>query len=472
VAALAYLVRGFTVDDALIPARYAHHLATGGGYSFQRGGPVTDGVTPLGFAHLLEPFAAESAWGAHLAAKWLGTIAWAIGASALAFAVLRGGRARLRLLALALPLASLPLAAWSVSGLETGIVTGLVAVGLALRWAFGREVTGIAALGLAAGWRPELLPMVLILAVPRRRTENADARAVLDVGHLARALAVAAPFVAVAIARTVAFGRPAPLSALAKRADLELGITYAIACALLAGPLATFAPRALRRAPSATRWLVLAVAVHLAAVAFAGGDWMPLSRLVVPCLPVVVLAVAQLAEVATTRSTLVRVALALAGELYVVATQQEKVRRVEDDRRAVVEAMAPALREVRVVGALDVGWLGVAAPHATIVDLAGVTDPMVASLGGGHTSKRVPSTFVRERDLDAIVLLEASAPLPGESWHSAAFARQVERRIADLRDVRLSFDPKLETFGRLRYVLLTRTGRQWPEEPSDGSSAM
>src|SRR6185503_7507383 len=41
-----FLLRGFTVDDALIPARYAAHLAQGLGYRFNAQGPSTDGVTP------------------------------------------------------------------------------------------------------------------------------------------------------------------------------------------------------------------------------------------------------------------------------------------------------------------------------------------------------------------------------------------------------------------------------------------
>ncbi|MCE7892714.1 MAG: hypothetical protein DYH12_23920, partial [Sorangiineae bacterium PRO1] len=48
---------GFTVDDAWITARVAHHLATGIGNRFNPGGAVVDAVTPLGFAHLLSPFA-------------------------------------------------------------------------------------------------------------------------------------------------------------------------------------------------------------------------------------------------------------------------------------------------------------------------------------------------------------------------------------------------------------------------------
>jgi hypothetical protein len=50
--ALTYL-RGFTVDDALIPARYAANIAQGAGYRFNAQGPTSDGVTPLGFPYLL-----------------------------------------------------------------------------------------------------------------------------------------------------------------------------------------------------------------------------------------------------------------------------------------------------------------------------------------------------------------------------------------------------------------------------------
>ncbi|MDF3068109.1 MAG: putative rane protein, partial [Polyangiaceae bacterium] len=66
--------------------------------------------------------------------------------------------------------------------------------------------------------------------------------------------------------------------------------------------------------------------------------------------------------------------------------------------------------------ALDVGWVGAVADF-TVVDLAGVTDPRVALLRGGHTSKRIDDALLRSRDVDALVLL---AP-PHE--------REVERRV-------------------------------------------
>src|SRR4051812_27296533 len=42
------LAWGFTVDDALISARVAAHLAQGLGYRFNADGPRVDCVTPLG----------------------------------------------------------------------------------------------------------------------------------------------------------------------------------------------------------------------------------------------------------------------------------------------------------------------------------------------------------------------------------------------------------------------------------------
>jgi hypothetical protein len=346
-------VWGFTVDDALIPARYAHHLATGRGYAFSPGGPATDGVTPLGFAHVLAPFARQGVAPAHLAAKWLGLVAWLAGGAMLAFAVARAGHQRVRYASLLVAALSLPAAAWAVAGLETGVVAGLVGVAVSLRSLGRAEPLGSLLLGLAAGWRPELAPMALVLGVPRagietRNVEDASLEGEgvaapkfgLDRGHLARTLLVLTPLVLVAVARVVWFGQAAPLSSIAKRPSLDLGLVYAGSCALVAGPVAVVAPFALRRAPAFTRWLAIAVGTHLVAVAIAGGDWMPLSRLVVPCVPVVVVAVARLSDHATSWATALRVAIAIglhrasAALDHVGARRRRPRRRVARGRRA------------------------------------------------------------------------------------------------------------------------------------------
>ena len=62
----------------------------------------------------------------------------------------------------------------------------------------------------------------------------------------------------------------------------------------------------------------------------------------------------------------------------------------------------PLLEGASRVAALDVGWVG-AATDADVVDLAGLTDPEIAALPGGHTSKRVDAMFLLARDPDVLV---------------------------------------------------------------------
>src|SRR5262249_44826691 len=124
----AILLYGFTVDDALIPARYAAHLARGLGYRFNAGGAVTDGGTPLGFPYLLAAFAHDGPLAALGAAKAMGVAAWTIAAAALAVAVRRAGASRWRFGSLVLLAACAPLSAWSAAGMETGIGAALAAL--------------------------------------------------------------------------------------------------------------------------------------------------------------------------------------------------------------------------------------------------------------------------------------------------------------------------------------------------------
>src|SRR4051812_1118880 len=175
-AALGPLValRGFTVDDALISARYAAHVAQGLGYRFNEGGPVTDGVTPLGWPYLLAPFASGGPLAALTAAKILGVFTWALAAAILALAIDQAGgptapptkggqpvssraatrQRRARFAALLLIATSAPLGAWSVAGMETGLVIALAALGVALRQ-LEHPRAGAGCAGLAAALRLE-----------------------------------------------------------------------------------------------------------------------------------------------------------------------------------------------------------------------------------------------------------------------------------------------------------------------------
>lgn len=479
-AILALSIFGFTVDDALIVGRYAHHLASGTGYRMNAGGPITDGVTPLGFAYLIAPFASGGAEAGLAAAKWIGLVAHLLGVAAVATTVARRGGPFTVWAGPTAWVVAAPAAAWAGAGLETGFVSGLVAVGLSLRVARRADALGIAFLAAAAGLRPELLPLALVLCGPSTlegaarpptepRSEAFDASgddvqpgipATLGTspgwGTALRLGAALTPFLLVALLRASLFGVAAPLSSIAKRPDPTLGLSYAAASALLAGFVGLVAPRALARADRYARFVWLAALVHLAAIAFAGGDWMPLSRLVVPALPVLALAVAELARVASPRWVLLRLGLALAGEIFVWWTQGPKLDRVGRERAALIAEVAPQLEGARVIAALDVGWLGAAAPAASIVDLAGVTDPEVARLPGSHTNKRLPEGFLEERRVE-LLLLQVPVDVPvAEPWTATPFVRGVERRLAAEPGAAERFQPVARTGGRAQYLLLRR----------------
>lgn len=474
IAALAPAIalRGFTVDDALITARYAAHVAAGEGYRLSAGGPVTDGVTPLGFVYLLAPFARQGPLAALAAAKVLGVTAWTLAAGVLGLAVARvaapGSRA-LALVPLALVAGSAPLGAWAASGMETGLVTALGALAAALP-ILGRPRAAAVCAGLAAGLRPELLPWATTLGIGlflSHRAEPGREEAEPAPGGSADAsaprvrrawllLLAVLPFLAVAAVRLAVFGRPAPLSIFAKAPDGRLGLMYAAACALLAGPPALLAPIAIARLRGFPRALVASVFVHLGAVALAGGDWMPLSRLVVPVLPSLALGALFLAKEAALPATAARLALAVAGQTFVLVHVGPVAARVGEDRLQVLGELRPALAPARVVASLDIGWVG-AATDATIVDLAGVTDPAIAALPGGHTSKQIPAGLLDARRADTLVLLLAPGERAAEPWTRSRFARAVEAWVATTPGIGEEFTPVAESSPpHLRYLVLRR----------------
>ena len=420
---LVVLLWGFTVDDALVTARVASRLASGQGYRFNPGGPEVDAVTPLGFAHLLAGGGPASPLAMLERARWLGLLAWLAAVAVLGSLLPRERRA----LAVVLPLlaGSAPLAAWAGSGMETGIVT------LAATLALVSGAPGALATGLAAAWRPELLVFASVLVAGEVLAADDPLRQKARRLGLALLLAIG-PAVFVALLRRHWFGSAAPLAVLAKPSDLAHGFLYAASGFVLTGaPLLLLAPAELRAADGRTRVLVAAVLAHFVAVTAAGGDWMALFRLLVPVLPATLLAGARLAAVRPSRLHLPRVVLATAASLALLGFRGLPARQVLENRRALIERAAPLLANARSIAALDIGWVG-AATDARILDLAGITDPLVARLPGGHTTKKITDGLIENRDVDAAILLLAPGQQAAEPWNASIFARQVENRLAEL----------------------------------------
>lgn len=434
-------LRGFTVDDAWIPARYAAHLAAGLGYRFNPQGAATDGVTPLPWAPLLALLGGrggiEAAW---LTARALGVLGWVAAAALLAreAASLRGSRLRWAAL-LPVPL-SAPLAAWAVAGLETGLVTLLVTAA-----ALAPPALACAAAGLAAAFRPEMIVLAFALALARFAEDRRWRAFPLALG----------PWLLVVLLRLAVFGRPAPLSVLAKPSDLHHGLVYVVAGLLLGGAplLALPSPGALRD----RSWLAptLVALAHAAAVALAGGDWMPLSRLLVPSFPLWIVAALRLSSSTAAPWTLLRTALASAAMLFAWWRVGASAASVVPTRAALIEQARPLLQGRRAVAALDVGWVGAATP-ARVVDLAGLTEPAFAVLPGGHTSKRITGAMLADRDTDALLFLRRSGcEGPCVRPDGGPFERAVEERLIHDPWVAASFRPARELrAGPLVYVLL------------------
>lgn len=407
---------GFTVDDALIVARVASNVAAGLGHRFNIDGPAVDAVTPFGWAYVLAPAARTGPIAALRFAKWLGAVSWVLAAGWLGARVSEGKRAAQW--SLLLPLAACaPLSSWAASGMETGVVLSLSTLALAdSRW-------GQLASGLAAALRPELVPWSAALALGRSAAARSGKR-----DTLLRLLAAVLPPILVAVARLAWFGAPVPLAAWAKPSDLEHGIFYTAGALLWTGiPILVLAPEAIRLTGGAERAVLAASGVHALALVLVGGDWMPLFRLFTPVLPGLLWVASRLCEVASPWPTAARVVLATSVSGYLFADKSTALRGVMEQRMTLVRRARPALLGARRVAALDVGWVG-AATDAPILDLAGVTDPDVAKLPGGHTSKRVPGQLLEKRRVDSVVLLFEGRL--GAPWVDSPWGRQVEATIS------------------------------------------
>ncbi len=413
---------GYTVDDALITARVATHLARGLGPRFNAHGPAADAVTPLGYAQLLALFGQTEVLGAFAAAKWLGLCAWLAAAGLLGRLIAGVGERARRFTPLSIVALSAPLAAWAVSGMETGLVTLLTTLGL-----FGGLGSALS-LGVAAALRPELLPFACVLVAGNALVTRASIQRALLLASLA-----VVPTLLVASLRLVYFGRAVPLSFYAKPSDFAHGLRYALGAFAFTGLpwLLLATPGEFLHLPRAARPLFVALLAHGAALVLCGGDWMALYRLAVPALPAAALAAAHLAEHARPAFAIPRLVLALSGALLLMVGLGPSARKVGAERAQLISQARSVLARDARIATLDVGWVG-AVSNADVIDLAGVTDPEVALFPGGHTSKRIPSAWLFARNPTAVVLLLARGAELEAPFEESVFARAVEQRVATL----------------------------------------
>jgi hypothetical protein len=125
-----------------------------------------------------------------------------------------------------------------------------------------------------------------------------------------------------------------------------------------------------------------------------------------------------------------------------------------------IEAVEGRLDVGSVVGSLDIGWVG-AGHRGSVLDMAGVTDPVIAALPGGHTSKRIPPEYLEGRGVTHLLLLLPQKPgdFSEEAWEQCNFARAVEVGVCTTPRIHEAFVPDRLVFStdRLVYLLLRRS---------------
>jgi hypothetical protein len=242
------------------------------------------------------------------------------------------------------------------------------------------------------------------------------------------------------------FGHALPLSASAKPAVLAHGAEYvAIGTILMTSGLGVFlAVHGAREAQRRDRFLLGAIAAHLAAVVLAGGDWMPGARLLVPVAGLYALLVGR----GVARLSLKRPIVAIVSALLTVSVPLlDMVVRVPDLRATAVERstaidlwhVTRGLRDTGPVAVLDVGFIGYYS-RAEIVDLGGLTDEHIARLPGGHIDKRIDEAYLKARNPRRIVLHSTREPEVDEQQRLIAFSGYpVEHRVAAMPWVKESF---------------------------------
>lgn len=455
----------YTVDDAFIVARFAQNLALGRGYGLNPG-QHADGVT--GPAWLL-PGVLATWMGVDpvVAAKIIGLVC---GVTA-ALWVMNEQRQRALGSAYA-PFAALVLACQPSlggncsAGLETGAAT--LALSIATCATLARPnpepVRLGAAIALMAWLRPELavVCLVLLAALSSRRGWPGTWPA------LGLSLAGAGSIVAF---RWLFSGQVIPLAWSAKAGTLGDGVDYSrralwIVTGLGGIPLAIAGARLGQRRDRVRAWIVLA---HVAAVTLAGGDWMPGFRLFVPVLPQYA-ALTSVGFVAGWRRgrTWVRAAAlacafaACALPLLDLALRIPEWRAAGDSRERVGSTIAARLRaETQRVALVDVGYLGYASGRE-VIDLAGITEPAVAALPGGHLSKHVPPDWLRERAPDALLLHSSLPPSAADDGRLLALhGYPVEQSVARMPWVLREFRVRqvYEYAPHYYYVLLLRSAQ-------------
>lgn len=437
VLGMATLMRawGDTLDDAFITFRSVHNLVTGRGLTFNPArSPVESFSNPL-LALALTPFAALGVplpgVARALGLAGVGAAAWAADRMAQRANASDLGRA----VVLASIVGSSALVYYAATGLETALLSGLLLLAIERTTREGVLDATSTLLWIAVALsRPEA-PLVVLLALIslRRPLRHASWRGLL---------AIAVSLALLELARIAYFGDVVPNTFHAKAigtadhdpssSPLLAGprylIRFALACGLVL-PLGVVAAVREARTSLVARVSLGALAAGVIFALYAGGDWMPMGRYLVPYVPLVALTGVMGIESLLARGRLTRPGLALGlaalasflgsadalSELWIHQREYPYHVMSSRDSLAAIDAMNDHLPPGSRVVAFRIGALGDVGDYE-VIDLLGLTDRRIAELAsstpGYHPQRSrmgddVPALrdYVAEQDPDAVLLV-------------------------------------------------------------------
>lgn len=416
---------GIILDDAFISFRYARHLAEGEGLVYNRGFAPVEGYT-----NFLLVVTCAALWKVGLRPELIVPLLGAASAGALVWLTARTGRALARGEADDHALAGLPAAAivavsagfafYAASGLETVPYALLLCTG-GIAVAFGRPVAFGVLTALAFLMRPEAALLggvgVGVLVVRRHWRRAATACAIMA--------AIVGPYL---IFKLLYFGSLIPNTAYAKQPWLVFGARYALELLwpptelgypggeLLIGVIAAALIGGLGGAGGPRRVLLLLWVAFVVGTIVEGGDWMPAHRFFVPSLPWLALAADRALITAFVRRRARDVALIVGALAYAGAqlVNSHGLRSFYDDQPQIADRLVEAAHEIsrrgaRSVAFLDIGIFGYAGEDLEILDLAGLTDAVIAHSPGYHTTKQPSEQYLAERNPDLVIITSGFA---------------------------------------------------------------
>ena len=429
------LLRGYTMDDAFISFRYARNVAQGLGWVYNPGGPQVEGFSNFlwtlmfipAYGLKLNPMIVAQVMGSlcSLVVLWL---TWKMAQS--------GVENRLGLAPLWAPFLTAITGSFTyqaVTGLETHLFTlGLVG-GVFFFLRRDRQSLLYSALFfvVASLTRPEgpvlfgISLIFLIIALSRRQIDS------IPLVYFITAYAL--PMVLYLLWRKNTFGHWLPNTYYAKVGSpwemLPGGLTYVYEFFRNHGAalpwIIALIPLIWHRRRNREVYLITLLFAWLAVVIYEGGDWMPLHRMLSPILPVLFILVAEGLDILYREWVRIRqernFPKVLSGSLFSLwilaivavlgypslAVIKESFRRpalYENSHVALGKWLKAKTEPQDKIALSDIGQIGYFSERP-VIDLVGLTDPVIARSPGKLHQKQYDPLYVLDQKPKFIVLV-------------------------------------------------------------------